>query len=368
MRNLCVALSAKSASRNNCHSDVKVTKYSHTWVIHDFSFWLGETEELHSITFPAESEDRTKWCIIVKPQGGEHESPEYVSVYLALVFSRQAVTQAKFKFSILNADWEQTRFTIRTQRVSFVEADTWAILKFIRVDELLDNAEELLPDDTLTLYCEVVVFAVVNTFPARGNLSRIKIPDSQLSSDLSRLFGNEDFSDVVLSAKGVAYCAHMNILAARCPELASLLSYQDDDGDKTFVEVKDVDHNVVREMLRFIYTGEAPDIADLAKDLLLVARKYKLERLVCLCEQVVLSELSVPRAAETLVFAERHRVSRLKACAIDFIRANFCVVAATPGWQAMLMEFPQLVNEVCRALAGQKFASIVIAPVCSKGP
>ncbi|KAH9363374.1 hypothetical protein HPB48_006480 [Haemaphysalis longicornis] len=365
MPNPPVTSAAKCARRNHCLSDIKVKKYSHTWVIKDFSFSLEDKTELHSATFPAESEDDMKWRIIVKPNGGDHNSKEYVSVYLELLFSEEAVLRAKFKFSILNANWEQTRYTVKAPRVSFVEANTWAILKFIRLDELLDNAEELLPDDTFTLYCEVLVFAVVDTFSAR---SSINIPDSQLSTDLSRLFGSEDFSDVAINANGVSYCAHRNILAVRCPELVSFVSSQQDTRDDCLVEVKDVNPDVLQEMLQFIYTGEASDISDVAKELFIVARRFNLERLVSLCEQTLLSKLSVQTAAQTLVFAERHRVSRLKKCAIGFIRAHFEGVTVTSGWKEMLIEAPQLVREVCQALAGQKIAPGVIAPTCSEGP
>ena len=42
------------------------------------------------------------------------------------------------------------------------------------------------------------------------------------------------------------------------------------------VEITDVDHEVMREMLRFIYTGKAPNLDKMADDLLAAADKVKL--------------------------------------------------------------------------------------------
>lgn len=39
------------------------------------------------------------------------------------------------------------------------------------------------------------------------------------------------------------------------------------------VDIHDVDHEVLREMLRFIYTGKAPNLEKMADDLLAAADK-----------------------------------------------------------------------------------------------
>lgn len=45
------------------------------------------------------------------------------------------------------------------------------------------------------------------------------------------------------------------------------------------VEIDDVDADVLKEMLRFMYTGVAPNLERMADDLLAAADKYQLERL-----------------------------------------------------------------------------------------
>ena len=117
-------------------------------------------------------------CLRVNPKGLDEESKDYLSLYLLLVSCNKSEVRAKFKFSILNAKREETKamgnwitwliiiiellnnkifFVIaESQRAyRFVQGKDWGFKKFIRRDFLLDEANGLLPDDKLTLFCEV---------------------------------------------------------------------------------------------------------------------------------------------------------------------------------------------------------------------
>lgn len=126
----------------------------------------------------------------MNPKGLDEESKDYLSLYLLLVSCPKSEVRAKFKFSILNAKGEETKAmgenTIQSEaqletetlhsllefllfflcRVCcllaesqrayrFVQGKDWGFKKFIRRDFLLDEANGLLPDDKLTLFCEV---------------------------------------------------------------------------------------------------------------------------------------------------------------------------------------------------------------------
>lgn len=85
------------------------------------------------------------------------------------------------------------------------------------------------------------------------------------------------------------------------------------------VEIADVDHEVLREMLRFIYTGKATCLDKMADDLLAAADKYALERLKVMCEEALCTNLSIDNVADTLILADLHSADQLKAQAIEFI-------------------------------------------------
>ena len=135
---------------------------------------------MKSSSFSANSNDKLKWCLRLNPKGLDEESKDYLSLYLLLVTApnSKCETRAKFKFSILNSKGDETK-AMESQRAyrfvqgkflffgakmmiemrSFVLGKDWGFKKFIRRDFLIDEANGLLPDDKLTLSCEVSVVA-----------------------------------------------------------------------------------------------------------------------------------------------------------------------------------------------------------------
>ncbi|KAG7255721.1 hypothetical protein CRUP_003580, partial [Coryphaenoides rupestris] len=85
------------------------------------------------------------------------------------------------------------------------------------------------------------------------------------------------------------------------------------------VDISDVDPDVFKEMMGFIYTGKAPNLEKMADNLLAAADKYALERLKVMCEEALCNSLSVENVADTLILADLHSAEQLKAQAIDFI-------------------------------------------------
>lgn len=94
-------------------------------------------------------------CLRVNPKGLDEESKDYLSLYLLLVSCNKSEVRAKFKFSILNAKREETKAMESQRAYRFVQGKDWGFKKFIRRDFLLDDANGLLPDDKLTIFCEV---------------------------------------------------------------------------------------------------------------------------------------------------------------------------------------------------------------------
>ncbi|XP_066358126.1 BTB/POZ and MATH domain-containing protein 1-like [Miscanthus floridulus] len=98
------------------------------------------------------------------------------------------------------------------------------------------------------------------------------------------------------------------------------------------VEVKDMEAEVFRAMLRFIYTDTAPELERsgwqaTAQHLLEAADRYRLERLKRMCEEKVSTNISMSNVATTMALAEQHGCAKLKASYIEFILAapeNLC--------------------------------------------
>lgn len=62
-------------------------------------------------------------------------------------------------------------------------------------------------------------------------------------------------------------------LTARSPVFAAMFEHEMEERKQNRVAIVDVDHEVLKEMLRFIYTGKAPNLEKMADDLLAAADK-----------------------------------------------------------------------------------------------
>ncbi|RXG73023.1 Protein roadkill [Armadillidium vulgare] len=346
-------------AENWCYTQVKVIKFSYMWTINNFSFCREEMGEvLKSSTFSAGANDKLKWCLRVNPKGLDEESKDYLSLYLLLVSSNKSEVRAKFKFSILNAKREETKAMESQRAYRFVQGKDWGFKKFIRRDFLLDEANGLLPDDKLTLYCEVSVVADSINISGQSNAVQFKVPDCRLSDDLGVLFESQKFSDVTLAVGGREFQAHKAILAARSPVFAAMFAHEMEERKHNRVEIQDVDHEVLREMLRFIYTAKASNLEKMADDLLAAADKYALERLKVMCEEALCINLNTENSAEVLILADLHSADQLKAQAIEYINTHATDVMETVGWKSMIQSHPHLIAEAFRALATQQVPPI----------
>ncbi|XP_033624541.1 speckle-type POZ protein-like [Asterias rubens] len=340
-------------AENWCYTQVKVVKFSYMWTINNFSFCREEMGEvLKSSTFSSGANDKLKWCLRVNPKGLDEESKDYLSLYLLLVSCNKAEVRAKFKFSILNAKREETKAMESQRAYRFVQGKDWGFKKFIRRDFLMDEANGLLPDDKLTLFCEVSVVAETVNISGQSSQAQLKVPECRLADDLSSLWERTTFSDVTLCVTGKEFLAHKAILAARSPVFNAMFEHEMEEKKHGRVEITDVEPEVMNEILRFIYTGKAPNLEKMADELLAAADKYALERLKVMCEDALCSNLVIENVADVLVLADLHSADQLKAVAIDFINSSHAPeVMETVGWKTMVHSNPNLVADAFRALA-----------------
>uniref|UniRef100_A0A3B3TA33 Speckle type BTB/POZ protein like n=1 Tax=Paramormyrops kingsleyae TaxID=1676925 RepID=A0A3B3TA33_9TELE len=384
-----------------CYTQVKVVKFSYMWTINNFSFCREEMGEvLKSSTFSSGPNDKMKWCLRVNPKGLDDESKDYLSLYLLLVSCPKSEVRAKFKFSLLNAKREETKAMESQRAYRFVQGKDWGFKKFIRRDFLLDEANGLLPDDKLTLFCEVSVVQDSVNISGQSNMNVLRVPECQLSDDLGNLWECSRFTDCSLYVGGQEFKAHKSILAARSPVFNAMFEHEMEESKKNRVDISDVDPDVFKEMMGFIYTGKAPNLEKMADNLLAAADKYALERLKVMCEEALCSSLSVENVADILILADLHSAEQLKAQAIDFINRRVPItfsplmifpvfslmlsnttsffppvyrcsvlrqlgckdgknwnsnqatdIMETAGWKSMIQSHPHLVAEAFRALA-----------------
>ncbi|KAL7738887.1 hypothetical protein ACLKA6_007511 [Drosophila palustris] len=261
-----------------------------------------------------DAEHEVKWHLQLTKKNSDISGNEYAALCLQLAKWDGTTDPAKVRCSILNHEetLQKTRFTMSNNANITIEP-------FVHSGALFDRTKNLLPNDVLTIFCEI--FLLTDTVCTCGSTKPIKVSESKISDDFDKLFESKKFSDVtIVAVGGQEIQAHKNILSARCEVFEAMFNNEMEEKLQGRVTITDVDPEVLTEMLRFIYTDQAP----------------KLD---------TMSRLTIDNAADTLILANTHNASQLQAHTIDFINDKREDVEQTTGWKQMALYHPNLVTE-----------------------
>ncbi|KAL1763141.1 speckle-type POZ protein, partial [Sigmodon hispidus] len=328
-------MSEDARAQSWASTHIQVQDFSYSWTISNFRSLLEEVgQSLSSSTFSIG--DKDKWAMRAHLKGVDEESAEYLSVYLVLLSSPKSHIRAKFQFCILSAQGEKTGL-VKSRRVKmFLPGGDWGFRRFILRDFLLRYAHWLLPDDKLTLSCKVSVLQDSFSISEEKRKAGIPLPMCTLAEDLGELWENSRFTDCCLVVARQEFRAHKAILAARSQVFRAMFEHAMEESRRNRVEIRDLEPQVFKAMMGFIYTGKAPNLHSMADALLVAADKYGLELLKAMCEDALCRDLSVENAAHTLVLADLHGAGQLKAQTLAFMTDHAFEVSETSGWKTMV--------------------------------
>ncbi|XP_049770081.1 receptor-interacting serine/threonine-protein kinase 4-like [Schistocerca cancellata] len=168
--------------------------------------------------------------------------------------------------------------------------------------------------------------------------------------DLSALLDAGEGAVVTLVAGDTRLAAHRAVLASRSPVFEAMFRQDPLEASSGLVAVQDVDGPVLRQLLAYLYTLQAPRLPDLSAQLLAAADKFGVSALKAECELQLAAQLSVETAAAVAALAVRHSSDSLKQAAIKFIRAHLIQVIFTRGWADAVRSQPQDMADVYRLL------------------
>uniref|UniRef100_A0AAY4D454 MATH domain-containing protein n=1 Tax=Denticeps clupeoides TaxID=299321 RepID=A0AAY4D454_9TELE len=300
-------------------------KFSCSWTISNFSFADDENgASLTSSTF-SDASGRLKWALQLYPNGVDSVQEGYVSCFAVLVSAPEAGVRACARLVLLNAEGQEAMVIENNYYTRVYEGDQIGSELFSRND-VLDDASGLLQDDKLTLTCKVSITGclVIST-------AQVKEPDSSLAFELGELWEESLLTDCTLCVAGQEFKAHKSILSR-----TRLISEMEPD--------------VLKEILTYIYSGKAPNIRQMAAKLLAAADMYLLDRLKSMCEDTLCSSLTVDNAAETLILGDLHQAQHTKNDAVTFINVNAEEVTKTDGWTTLTDDHPHLITDLYQSL------------------
>ncbi|KAL5274070.1 SPOPL.2 family protein [Megaselia abdita] len=234
---------------------------------------------------------------------------------------------------------------------------------FVLRENLYKNAKKLLPDGKLKVLCEISLSHQVNIYD-KGQFDDVELPVYKRNtlSMLADLFHTGKFSDVRLVSfdKPEELKAHKALICAKSPVFTAMFEHATEERREGRVEIADVKHDVLKEMLRFLYTGEVENLEVHAEELYEAADKYCLDDLKDLCERTLIRRITTENVCQYLRLFDMFSSSSMKTKCIHFIANNGPEVMVTKGWEELMNGNPILVEEVCMVVVickGDKYKS-----------
>ncbi|KAL6659269.1 hypothetical protein ACP70R_003309 [Stipagrostis hirtigluma subsp. patula] len=349
-------MGSESKKTSSCHTTEAETG-THSFKIVGYSLkkGIGVDKFIGSGIFTVGGYD---WAIRFYPDGYGDSAKDNVSVYLELM-SSHAEVRASCGMSLLNQNTglpESVCSQSTTTTLFSSKGSPFSPGFLIPRSSMLElESAGYVVDDCLTIECTVTVIRDSEVSNTTGDLE-IEVPPPDLADDFFKLLSEEEGANVTFSVGGESIRAHKIVLAARSPVFKAQLYGPMKEKRARRVTVEDMQPDVFRALLHFIYTDSRPDWEDLTDDeyyeinkhLLVAADRYAIERLKLLCASTLVEFLNVENVASTLALADQHSCDRLKDVCIEFMASSgeMDAVVETQGYANLKRTCPSVLVDV----------------------
>ncbi|KAG2607847.1 hypothetical protein PVAP13_4NG300400 [Panicum virgatum] len=234
-------------------------------------------------------------------------------------------------------------------------------VSLIRRSDLEGSRRRYERDDSILVLCSINVLEPRDAVAAAAAAAVASMPSPDLHQQFGELLRSQKGADITFLVAGEPVAAHRSVLAARSPVFMAEFFGNMKEKASLCVEINDMEVEVFRTLLYFIYTDTAPELDQegeqatlmMAQHLLEAADRYGLERLKRICVEKVYTDISVDTVATTLALAEQHGCSELKSRCMKFILAtpeNLQAVAATEGYKHLEASCPSVLTELLKLI------------------
>jgi len=170
-----------------------------------------------------------------------------------------------------------------------------------------------------------------------------------LLSDLARIMEDEASSDITIHCQGQKIRVHKLILSARSPVFQAMLGSDMVEKLKGVITIEDASVEVVKQMMRYMYTAKIEHDFDRIKELLVLANKYQVLELVNYCSSRIFESLSEDNALEIGMFGEMHNSEVLINRCAKYICYDMTDSLAE-DWMDKIQESPKLMLQIIKNL------------------
>ncbi|KAL7291101.1 hypothetical protein TKK_0015230 [Trichogramma kaykai] len=330
-------------------------KCEYLWKIEDFpSLFMDDRELVESARFGMTDDDCQQFQLRLGFCDSKGEQT-WISLYLCRDCRDEQCPQklkCQFAFSFVgvNTDyfWEQVAYDRLAARQ--IQCGYPRFVPISSINQIL------MPDRSVTVRCEIILSS------GRAEHATVSLPPVvpetnddhddcngaerfERRMDFGSLLLNERFSDVKIKSKsGERVAAHKAVLSGASQALAGLFARC----VEGCVDMDDLEHECLVELLRYVYTGETRlDGTELDEPLLVAADRYGLEGLKARCEDSLAARLTLENFARFLHVAQQNNASRLKKSVLRFVVDNRSEIMTTPVYRDQLDPLMLDLIEVC---------------------
>ena len=214
-------------------------KFKFAWTIENFTERPEKT-----------GESETDWQLKLYPKGKEEATSSFLSVHVSNQNRKEGEVNAKIEFSILDVT-----NTKQNQKVcgfyKYKSGDGDGFRQFLSLKSLHSQASQLLPDDSLTILCELTILIPgknIQVFDEQDT-KMIKPGQENLQEDLELAFSQIEFSDVQIHCGEKVFDCHQFMLSARSPVFRAMFQAEMKEKKNKEVTVEDLHPDVLTELL-----------------------------------------------------------------------------------------------------------------------
>ncbi|KAK1644151.1 hypothetical protein QYE76_061956 [Lolium multiflorum] len=294
------------------------------------------------------------WRVRYYPNGCKSKSIDYISLFITLddTAANTKAVKVYVQFSLLDQLGQPVRsYTGIAGPESLHLPNSWGCDNFIR-REVLENSEHL-NDDSFTVKVDV---SVLGGFHAQETLA-IVVPPSDMHMHFGDLLSSKAVVDVEFLVGGETFSAHRSVLAARSPVFrAEFLSPMKESTTTAPIRIDDMEAQVFKALLTFMYTDALPDIMDqheeyvMAQHLLVAADRYGLDRCKLICQDKLSRGIDTSSVVTIWALAEQHHCHGLKAACLDFLSTcsptNLNAVLESEGFGSLFKSYPDVAMDL----------------------
>lgn len=294
------------------------------------------------------------WKLLLYPKG-KFCSPDKETA-IDLLYCGAGSIEIEVEISLLNPKNEK----VLTKKSNVCISDSASFPYLFYSDphsRHIDEAvEELLNEKRIVLLCRIKILKK-NCIVVKPKVKRMRLETSQSlnvtvgEDQFEKLLVEKKFSDVAFKVSGKEVYLHKFMLVSKSPVFAAMFEHEMQENQQSVVDVADIEYNVFKEMLRFVYTGNVNELGSIASDLLVAADKYCLEDLKAECEKVLSVNITLDNVVACLDLAIRCNTSVLKHNVFQFIACNKKLVINSEEFKLLAKKDSGLSLEVCLALA-----------------